>query len=105
MPFVRTPCALAWMLVPLLAAGLAAGCGTHTGHAAAQGAAATNAATTPDTIAQTSWTLTRWTSVGGQPRPSKRWPPMYRRLVKPIRMHPANPLDRMQKPVLSPWIF
>jgi len=69
MPFVRTPGALAWMLVPLLAAGLAAGCGTHTGHAAAQGAAATNAATTPDTIAQTSWTLTRWTSVGGQPRP------------------------------------
>ena len=69
MLFVHTPRSLAWMLAPLLAAGLAAGCGTHTGQAAAQGAAATHAATTPDTIAQTSWTLTRWTSASGQPRP------------------------------------
>lgn len=69
MPLVRTPRSLAWMLAPLLAAGLTAGCGTHTGRATAQGAAAAHAATTPDTIAQTSWTLTRWTSAAGQPRP------------------------------------
>jgi len=36
------------------------GCATQTGHADAQGAAATNAASTPDSIAQTSWTLTQW---------------------------------------------
>lgn len=69
MPLVYTPRSPAWILLPLLTAGLAAGCGTHTGHAVAEGAAATHAATTPDTIAQTSWTLTRWTSPAGQPRP------------------------------------
>ncbi len=37
-----------------------AGCATQTGRADAQGAAASNAASTPDSIAQTSWTLTQW---------------------------------------------
>lgn len=36
------------------------GCATQTGRADAQGAAASNAASTPDSIAQTSWTLTQW---------------------------------------------
>jgi len=47
--------------IVVVAAGLAlSGCATQTGRADAQGAAASNAASTPDSIAQTSWTLTQW---------------------------------------------
>lgn len=69
MPLLHTPRSPVWILTAMLAISLAAGCGTHTGHATADGAAAMNAATTPDTIAQTSWTLIRWTSAQGQTRP------------------------------------
>lgn len=71
MPLLLPPRSPACILAPLLVVGLAAGCGSHTGHAAADGAAATHAATTPDSIAQTSWTLIRWTSSTGQARPTQ----------------------------------
>lgn len=47
--------------VALLAVTLG-GCATHTGRATAEGAAASNAVTTPDSVAQTSWILTRWSA-------------------------------------------
>lgn len=46
-----------------------AGCTGTTGHATAQGAAASNAATSADSLAQTSWELTRWVSAAGDDRP------------------------------------
>lgn len=49
----------------LLAAGLITamvGCASTTGHATAEGAAASNAATSADSLAQTNWELTRWTT-------------------------------------------
>ncbi len=42
-----------------------AGCSYTTGNAEARGAAAANAATTPDSLAQTSWELVRWTRPDG----------------------------------------
>ena len=74
MPLLRTPRSPVRILTPLLAISLAVGCSTHTGHATADGAAAINAATTPDTIAQTSWTLTRWIAPTGEMRPIQAWP-------------------------------
>jgi heat shock protein HslJ len=41
------------------------GCSYNTGGAQAHGAAAVNAATTPDSLAQTSWELVRWTRPDG----------------------------------------
>ena len=59
-----------------------AGCATQTGHADAQGAAAANAASTPDSIAQTSWTLTQWNA--GQSTSSRH--PTVNSMGKPIRL-------------------
>jgi len=46
-----------------------AGCATTTGHAQAQGKAAAQAATTPDSLAETTWHLERWTAPDGTQRP------------------------------------
>jgi len=56
------------LLLASLAWGLA-GCAEPTGHATAQGAAAANAATSADSLAQTSWELTRWVAADGAARP------------------------------------
>ncbi|MBV7483543.1 META domain-containing protein [Bordetella sp. BOR01] len=64
------------MPIPALARGLllavvaigVAGCANTTGRATAQGAAAANAATSADSLAQTRWELTRWTTSKGVQR-------------------------------------
>lgn len=59
-----------------------AGCATQTGHADAQGAAASNAASTPDSIAQTSWTLTQW-NAGQSTQPRH---PAINSMGKPVKL-------------------
>lgn len=46
-----------------------AGCTTTTGHAQAHGKGAAQAATTPDSLAETTWHLERWTGADGVQRP------------------------------------
>lgn len=56
----------------ILLGGLAitiAGCANTTGHATADGAAAATAATSADSLAQTRWELTRWTTPAGDTKP------------------------------------